>query len=245
MSTLLCWMPEESLRLERATDPVRQVLADWSAKWLGEGRCEAEGTWEAEGERDGAGPLLHRAEWLIYADKGAVMRIGRAMLGEEQRTDFTPADLRLLRRIAGEALDDLGERLGAILSWPAGAGEMDSGLPWSLTVSLSEHPCLHLTLDRSDLVRLVRQTFTPGVTATLPDAPLSAVADFPVPVAGRLGSASLQVDQIGSLEPGDVLLLDQLVDDPLTLVVAGFDSPLRCAIAEADGVLDLIISEIQ
>jgi hypothetical protein len=29
------------------------------------------------------------------------------------------------------------------------------------------------------------------------------------------------------------------------LVVAGFDSPLRCAIAEADGVLDLIISEIQ
>lgn len=245
MNGPVCWMPEESLRLERATGPVRQILADWSARWLTEGRCEAEGTWEPEGERDGRAPLLQRAGWLVYADKGAVMRIGRAMLGEEQRTDFTPADLRLLRRVAGEALDDLGERLGAMLSWPAGAGEMDSGQPWSLAVSLAEHPCLRLVLDRSDLVQLVRQTFAPGATATLLDTPLSAVADFPVPIAGRLGSASLQVDQIGSLEPGDVLLLDQLVDDPLTLVVAGFDSPLRCAIAEADGVLDLIISEIQ
>jgi flagellar motor switch/type III secretory pathway protein FliN len=164
------------------------------------------------------------------------------MLGEDERPHLTSRDLRLLRRLAGEALDDLVARLEATL--PAGgAGAAGDGARRSLTLAMAGEPLLEVTLDRTDLCLLAQRTFTPRGHRTSLAPAATAFADVAVPVAGRLGRAALAIDQIGALEPGDVLVLDRELDEAVELLVAGRDSPLRCDITERDGAIGLVVRE--
>jgi hypothetical protein len=242
MKSALSWMPCDSLRQARATRPIDRVLADWSAKWFVTKCSEIVDGWEALGKS--ALPILRdTGSWLVSGDRNAILRIARGMLSEADRGDFTPADLRLLRRIGGEALDDLAQRLDAILPRPAGNSGALPGELWVLRIGIGGQTCLELSLDRGALSEMVRQTYSPEMQAASLDGISIALGDVAVPVTGRLGSASLELEQVVNLEPGDILVLDQLVDEPVALVVAERNSPIRCVIAEAGEAQTLTVYE--
>jgi flagellar motor switch/type III secretory pathway protein FliN len=245
MSAPEIWMPQDSLRQERAVRPVGKLLGEWSTTWLAGQRCEITGGWGPPEEEGDARILLRDSgQWLVLGGKGSIMQIACAMLGEPERTDFTPADLRLLRRVASEALDDLAERLEAALPKHSGmAGRSDER--WAVKVSLAGRPCFELSLDRGALSSLTRQTYRPEAAAMSLDPCSTALDQVAVHVAAHLGSSTLDLGQVANLEPGDVLLLDQVVEEPLVLIVADRKSSLRGALSQSDKALAVTLCEPQ
>jgi len=47
------------------------------------------------------------------------------------------------------------------------------------------------------------------------------VLDIPMPISVELGTASVRGSQLSHLQPGDVIVLDQLLNSPLTMYVSG------------------------
>lgn len=245
MTVATCWMPDQSLREERAARPLGKVLDEWSKTWLVDQRCAIAGGWRpADQERDGCAVLRDSGPWQVSGEKNAVMLIAYAMLGEAERTDLAPADLRLLRRVASEAIDDLAEKLEAILPKHPGVGGGWSDERWILEICLAGKSCLELSLDRSTLSLMVRQTYPARAAAPSLERISTALEGVSVTVAARLGTSNLDLEQIASLEPGDVLLLDQTLGEPLALAVAGRSSPLRCALTQSEEALSLTVCEL-
>lgn len=242
MSRALPWLPEQALGEPAAARPFGLVAAEWGRAWFAQARWQATGTWSPDRAAEPHTALREGERVAIHGGAGTILRLAFAMLGEDERPHLTTRDLRLLRRLAGNALDDLVTRLETALPARAVGGAPDSGHR-GLALSMDGEPLLELTLDGADLCLLARGTFA----ATRDGAALApatvAVADVTVAVSGRLGRAALAIDQIGALEPGDVLVLDREADEPVDLLVAGRDSPLRCDITEHDGAVGLVVRE--
>jgi len=246
MTHALPWMPEECLGGPQVARPVARIVSDWARVWFAQTSWDyCADVWVPEAwPREGWTTLREEGAVALRGGTGAILRIAFAMLGEPECPNLTTRDLRLLRRIAGEALDDLVTRLKADL--PVGGSSDHQELErWSLAIGVAGDPILHLSLDRVAVCLLARRTFAPVRSVAGLERPTAAVAEVPIPVAGQLGRASLALDQIGSLEPGDILLLDREAEDPIDLLVAGHKSALRCSIIDLDGVLSLKVCEPQ
>lgn len=82
---------------------------------------------------------------------------------------------------------------------------------------------VHWLSAQDQLIALLGQADDVGApVAPAKDGPLQArAAEIPVQVIVRLGSAELHVSDLADLQVGDVILLDQKIDEPLEAQVAG------------------------
>lgn len=242
MTAALPWMPAAALRQSRAAQPFAAVVRSWAENWF------AASGWVAADVFDSA----VATDWSILRDDAAFQLLGKpkallelafAMLGQEPRQGLTDADLRFLRRLGSRALDDLQASVEALL--PAGAAEMTvAGQPvWRLTIGSDRTAWLAIALNQATFAAIARKVYP----LTKPKSRLSsardAVNDVVVPLSGRIGSARLAVEQIGGLEVGDLLLLDEAASAPLRLTVAGQPSDLYFAIDASSDRLTLTMQE--
>lgn len=244
MSRAQPWLPEECLAEEGVTRLVGSIVADWGQGWFARAPWQAAGVWAPEAwPCDGWTTLRDDGRIAVRGNGGAILRMAFAMLGEPERPNLTTRDLRLLRRVSADALDDLHAQLAAGLP----ARDLSGGTGpdrWGLVLAMAGEPLLSLSLDRHDLCLLARRTYAPVHAAGRLDPVAEAVAEVRVPIAARIGRASLAIDQIGALEPGDILVLDREADDLVDLVVAGVQSH-PCSLTDLDGAMGLIISNPQ
>jgi hypothetical protein len=245
MSQAVPWLPDACLKSERAGMRLNETVADWSRRWLPRGR------WQAIGQVDGAAGGMEDSGWSLLrtgerstleGKSAAVLRLAVAMLGEDARTVFSPRDHKFLRRLAGQAMDDLVGAVDQLLPGGDGPGRAWVGHPWSLSIGPSAEPLLQVSIARSDLCRLARLAY-PRHSACPLEARGASVAEFDVPISVQLGTATMDVAQFEALEPGDVIVLDQPITAPATLQVAGRRSPLRCTLGQEDGAFVLQLAE--
>ena len=236
------WMPDACLRHERAIQPIAAVLAGWESKWFGRTIWNAAGPWSPEARSSGSWTTLRdEARIAIRGGPDSILRMAFAMLNEPAHPNLSARDLRLLRRLSNEALEDLLASVETTL--PARKSPAPGQDCWTLEITLDGEPILEISINRADLSFLARRGFTP-VQTTKALAPVpSAVANVSVSVAAQLGRTSLDIDQIQSLEPGDILLLDQPVEEPITLIVAGLETALRGTIREGSGIMEFVMCE--
>jgi hypothetical protein len=245
MSQGVPWLPDACLKGERAAKPLREAVKDWSRRWLPAGRWQALGTLH-EALDSGAD-----SDWSMLRTGGratiegaprAVPRLALAMLGEDERTGFSPRDHKFLRRLAGQAMDDLVAAVDQLL--PDGDGSTGAwvGRPWSLSVGPRAEPLLQISIARCDLCLLARQAYPRHANGPL-DARGAAVAEMRVPISAYLGTATMDIAQFETLEPGDVIVLDRSVSAPATLLVAGRQTPLPCTFSQQGTALALHVAE--
>jgi hypothetical protein len=245
MSQPVPWLPDACLRSERAGRRLGELVADWSRRWIAHDRWQAVGPWS-----EGSG-IEDENDWSLLRSGGrstvegasrAVLRLALAMLGEDDRTSFTPRDLKFLRRLAGQAIDDLVAAIDQLLPAGDGAGGVWVGRPWSLPIGPPAEPLLRVSIARADLCLLARHAYPRRAAGPL-DTRGSAVADMCVSVSAHLGMARMDVAQFDALEPGDVIVLDRSVSAPAMLLVAGRQTPLPCTVSQQDAALVLQLAE--
>src|SRR5688500_2763128 len=202
MSQAVPWLPDACLRSEQSGRRLSETVADWSRRWMARGRWQAIGPWqEAADDADGGDWSMLRTggRSTLEGAPRAVLRLALAMLGEDERANFSPHDHKFLRRLAGQAMDDLVVAVDQLL--PTGEGSTGTwvGRPWSLRVGPAAEPLLQVSIARSYLCFLARQAYPRGAVGPL-DTCGSAVADMRVPISAHLGRATMDIAQLGMLE---------------------------------------------
>jgi len=242
VKTALPWIPSAALRHKRAARPFAAAVGSWAETWF------AASGWSAADAFDSS----VSPDWSVLRDEGAFQLLGKpkallelafAVLGEKPRQGLTDTDLRFLRRLGSRVIDDLRASVEAIL--PAGAVGMDiPGQPmWRLTVGRGQQTWLAIALNQATLATVTRAGFSAVREKTRLSQVRDALDGVPVPLSARIGSAKLAVEQIGALEVGDLLLLDEAAGAPLHLTVAGQPSGLYFAIDDSGDRLTLTMQE--
>src|SRR5687768_11853739 len=175
------WLPEQCFGEEGVARLVGRIVAGWGQAWFARASWDTAGVWTPEAwPRNGWTALRDEGRVALRGHGGAILRLAFAMLGEPERPNLSSRDLRLLRRVAGDALDDLVARLEAGLpdrDATDGAGQER----WGLTLTMSGEPILSLSLDRHDVCLLARRTFAPLRAGGGLDPATAAVAEVRVP----------------------------------------------------------------
>jgi len=238
------WLPDVCLRDKRACRRLSETVAQWSRRWLSRGWQAIGPLGQASGEADDNGWSVLRTggRTTIEGAPRAVLRLALAMLGEDDRTSLSPRDHKFLRRLAGQALDDLVAAVDDLLPGGDSSATTWIGKPWSLPIGPAAEPLLQVSIATSDLSLLARQAYPRNAVGPL-DSRSSAVADMLVPISVHLGMATMDVAQFDALEPGDVIVLDRSVTAPATLLVAGRQTPLPCTVSQQDATLVLHLAE--
>ncbi len=243
MSQPVPWLPDTCLASERAARRIGETVADWSRRWIAGDRWQALGRWsEIAGNDEADWSPLRSGRATIEVAPGAVTRLALAMLREENRSSFTPRDHKFLRRLAGQAIDDLAALIDALLPVDGGGAGTWAGVPWSLTIGAVGEPLMRISVAKADLCHLARQAFPRGSASVLASRS-SAVADMPVSIGAHLGKATMDIAQVAALEPGDVIVLDRQLSAPATLLVAGRQTALACMLSQQDASLVLELTE--
>lgn len=236
------WIPTTALRENRVAQPFAAVVGAWAETWFATAGWRPADAFDA-----GVSP-----DWSVICDEGsfqlqakpkALLELAFAALGEKPRQGLTDTDLRFLRRLGSRIVDDLARGVGAIAPSGSAAADGPAQPIWRLTIGRGQQAWLAIALSQVTLTAVARASFL-SVAAKSPLTSIrEALDDVPVPLSGRIGSARLAVEQIGSLEVGDLLLLDESIGAPLHLAVAGRLSNLCFKIDEGGDRLALTMQE--
>lgn len=244
MKTGLPWLPAGVLGDERAARPFAVAISAWSARWFARSRWTAASCFEVAANADWS--LLHDgAAFQLFGKPKALVELAFAILGQPPRPGLTDTDMRYLRRLGSRALDDLAAGIEPIAVLGSGAAPMHAAAEplWQLDIGRPRQPSLAIIVAQSTLVAAARKSYPAVRPSAALARPRDAVADVAVSLAGRVGSARLAVGQIGSLEVGDLLLLDTSAERPLELAVAGRPSNLFFAIDSNSDRLTLTMQD--
>ncbi|MBO9714805.1 FliM/FliN family flagellar motor switch protein [Sphingomonas sp.] len=235
------------------------ALADlvdaWSQAWFPARAMRVAGAFTriAQPQRELGKTVWHRCEGglAIGASPGATASLGGGVLGIALKGPERPhADLLLLERLGGAALDDLKLRMAAIFKLPRGAawsagegGGREGEAVQRLEIADPERKAvLRLELGETLFAAFVRASLpAPPASPKLGD-PAQAFASLPVRLSAALGTCRISVAELAGLAQGDVLVLDRETGGPLPLALGGTALARgRCTVIQAGDALALEI----
>ncbi|KRC78110.1 flagellar motor switch protein FliM [Sphingomonas sp. Root241] len=225
------WLPADASP-DKAQAALTRTVAIWSNHWFARSEEPRAGRF---GRANEIGRDLRDVAWH-RCDTGAAVGIGaggtialgaRAMGVASDIGDRTAADLALLRQLGEECLQDLRKRVRALL-------DLESSVQWRETpqAPAPEDMVVRSELgSRGDAVQLAI-AMPPWLLARLirsclPTAPelpplataQAALAGAELRLSAMLGGCELTLAEVEALAPGDVLVLDHLVDRTMPLAI--------------------------
>ena len=247
------WLPDTAAGAAAVERRFAEIVENWSAHWFARqillpADPAASPAVEPEGLR-----LLRSEEGLTLGTDAAARRtIALLMLDAPAAQDAgTEDDGRLLERLANSVLDDLCGRLSVGSGTPATAtrwleadeaSPQEDGAAFMAFASTPRHPLVRLSVPRSIAATLARQKQSSS-TGTASLAPLAPLADAlrrqPVRLSAHLGSCRVTLADLVGLEPGDVLVLDTPLAEPVPLVLDGGSRAGSCSVQQENDRLQL------
>ncbi len=245
------WLPESVIVERLPVASFAALIDDWSSQWFAAAQPRA-GSWAKATPEKLAPEILTTEEGLALACSASVTeRLADLIFGTPADVRLTVADRRHLNQVVDACIDDLKHRLQHLFGVPAGAvwkkPDMTAFFPGSycsIHLGGSERHASVAVLVADDLVvRLVRAGLPP-CAAQGGLQPLSeALITQPVSLSARLGSCRVPLADLANCVVGDVLVLDQGLEDSVELVVGRDVHPdLACRIIERDQALHLVLS---
>ena len=240
------WLPETAFEGFTAVAPLSNCLSGWSKAWLPEDELEADPKWTMGIPLPALIPQIERPGFALLARAQNRMRLATALLGNvfDRHGARTDADHALIDLLIEKALTDLADRVGE--------GMRDVGLPVGTT--LAEHDLtialrakdgtdlIHVATCRNILIALLKRRSRPPRQGQPLAARLTTVAAKRIELGALVGRASLTFQELQCLEVGDVVTLDDRIDERRDLLIAGRNCARDCvAIAANDDRLSLII----
>ncbi|WP_379549924.1 flagellar motor switch protein FliM [Qipengyuania sp. DGS5-3] len=225
-------------------------MTSWSKDWFGQKGWQVLGTWDAVGRPNAKDwTVLRDASRLQIKGKAMAMQsLALALLNSKKHPKYTDQDLRLMRKLASRALDDLQSRIEQSLgnSQPAASAyPIAGGASYSLLIGIVGGAQLAVECAASDLAQIIRQTFpTNQDNEDELKAREDSLLEQNVSVAASIGEASLTIEEIEKLEVGDIVMLDRAADAAVMLTVEDMQTDLPFALGEAGGKITLKLEDL-
>ncbi|KWB76994.1 FliM/FliN family flagellar motor C-terminal domain-containing protein [Burkholderia ubonensis] len=241
-TTPVIWRPASGRDLDAMRALVDTALADWQSRWFGAKRFIVgevvhlpRSTFESDmpaesGHRCAPGIRL---DMLARSDRALI----KAAFATTDAVFDSPACHDRLVSIAEEICDDLRDTLRCALT-PSGMPDTEV----ATAKSAGRYGAVRLAIEslRGDaLASLIcdvtyireRNAGRPAVTSDRhvvdKTTPRRIALDLsPITLAVLLGRCQMSAAQLTALSPGDILVLDHRIDDPVTLLVDGTSSPV-------------------
>lgn len=241
------WLPPNCLETRAAVQPFERLVEAWAADWFQSNAWSVLGAWTKEAASPATSWATLRSSphgVAIQADDQAVLQLALDVLDTAPQQRYTAADLRLLRRFSSKILDDLEVRFSS-LPRPAVTGTDGDGTQYSLLVGTVGRPMIALTCSSRRLVPIIRGGFPRIHTGAPLDGALKACEDHILDVSAILGKTRLRIAEIKQFEIGDVVTLDQLSSQPITLAVSSRESSILGHLGEQNGQIILEVADLK
>jgi flagellar motor switch/type III secretory pathway protein FliN len=214
------WLPEGFISAGRLEAACAATLDLWQERWISAkiGQLTVK---DCQADRPG------RAVWTSLYDTAALTlalnepardALWNALVGPvPEQAELTLPDRSVLEGLAKAAIEDLGKHLSRL----GGADGTVAGSVRAFDVSAAGKPLLRLQAKEDWVARVLRSGIVPTQASKRPLEPLtSALALCRVAVDVELGSAQVEMAELGGLAVGDVIVLDATVGAPLDLRLA-------------------------
>jgi len=160
----------------------------------------------------------------------------------------TDRDAALLRGFDRRMLEDLAARVEAALAVgapedgaAAGASPPGADCLCAMVAEADGAEALRLAIPKAPVIAFRKAAVAAPPRRSPPAPRRKALAAAPIRVEARLGSARLSLEELRSLAPGDVLLLERRLDEPAELFAAGDARAFAAGRLDAAERLTLII----
>lgn len=242
------WLPANAIDTAAHALPMREAIAEWSAKWFANGSARLLGVEVVNGDGRPAGVALELEDGLVVTvPEPARDAIDALMFGDHHGV-ATTADRAAIATATDKALADLRTRVAQLVglstdaAWRSRLNDV-SPIGYCFRVGLgSASQPLAITIARTLLAGMIMARLRPAPTG----APLGAIdaglAPHPITVSALLGTSHLAMGELTALCPGDVVVLDSALTDPATLVIDRQRQSAWCRIVAGDHHLDLILA---
>jgi len=230
------WLPWSALTLVACRRALTPLLDAWSTSWLPEGRIRLSDIRPLE-------PPSHASD-LPFIRSGMGVSCSMTMLGKRllfeaaagmdlSLANLSPSEHRVIDEVVAEMADDLLSRLASLGGEPA-APEAPR---MTLGCGFPDRELFRLDIATSALAEWVRESWPARSRRSEPLVPrLASIGSARVPLEARIGSSSLTLTELQSLSPGDVLILDQSLEEGVEVKPPGRDDPiLRARLAPSGG----------
>ncbi len=245
MSRVKPWLPDTCLTSRAAVGPIAHHVAAWTADWFRSDPWDVLGTWDESNASTAQKwtQLRECGAMTITGKSRAQISLALAILGSDLSardadTSCTQTDLRLLRRIASRALDDLAARVKqafpATTSADLATYDQAEQRVFSLLIGSLGSAMIAFECSEIDLTTICRETFPSTDPASTLVSCNSAIEDVALNVAARLGATSISMGELSGLGVGDILILDQSSNVPTSLTINNHVTPLLCTIGESN-----------
>ena len=208
------WLPKDAFTEERILQVLANSVAAWSANWFARARVAV-----SEISQDSHAALTTERRFALEMSLDGKRRLLNALLDVDlSRESGREGDSRVLSALAVHVVEDLGERIDALLSVDA-AGS--SGRVINVGLAIEGWAIVTLLIAEEALVPLIKA----GIEAAAPQCPVSsreaALGRTRLVAHAVLGRTELGLSDLKELNAGDVLVLDRGLSEPVELLLAG------------------------
>ena len=240
MSATKPWLPASALDPVHFERAVQQLISEWSSHWFAKARASVRPRLREVG---GVAPRFPNWRSLgglcgLAFDEASQLALAEAMLDRQVAANAVQgADRPLFEDMTLRALDDLVERIAALVGRPTAAGidgeaiELGGAMMWEIGLRRSGTSLL-MAIDRSVMIAW-RKRLSPVSSRGKLTGITRALGPQPVEIDAAFGRGSITLSELEHLAPGDVILLDA-ASGAVTVRAAGRPTGLSGTIA-ADG----------
>lgn len=247
------WLPVEAAATEAVRAMLEACVAEWSNKWVKEGRFELLGL-ELAKEPDSA---FHHGWQFPGGPVGVAMedeasRLAALPIGAKPGTlNFSKTDLRIVQDFGRMLMADLVAIVEGSLPAASTAGApstsildvFEGGGGVLVDVGTPGSPMLKLAIPMWALAQLCKSSVGQSSRSKEGMGTLvKALGETRLAVTCSVGQASVPLGDLAELSCGDVLILDRTVEEGALLAVTDSDGALaRGALSEAGGAISIVI----
>lgn len=246
------WLPRCSLTSALTAEPFARLLESWVTEWFCRARWSVAGTWQPALDQDTQdwSVLRSGSSFTLHGRERTIQKVAAEAIGVDPEETYTQHDLHLLRSIAEKALDALatmlenfvGERQAPRIGYfGTDKGQLDDRF-W-LELGPEGKPLLAIGIDAAQLARIGRSGFRPTGQAETLEPAKTALDDLGLSVSAQVGLSRLTLEQISTLQIGDVLVLDREIGQTIGLEIEGRLTKLPFMLRERNGKICLEFKE--
>ena len=242
-------MPDDALRGGTVERVLRALASNWSEKWFARQLVGLLDPALSAHRDDGFECRTHGSGLSItVSSEGRLALAGLMLDANVDRAVVNAADRRFLEGLAGACIDDLCDTLAQAFGFVRDGWRQDDVDRFALEEAsfyrfgaTADTPLVELEIGTDAAVALIKARSAPSAVPEPLRSIADALAGQAVEVCAHLGDCSVSLSDFSRLEPGDVVVLDHMLADPLALAVAGRPGGARCSIEQAGDHMNLKI----
>lgn len=226
------WLPDAALLTPAVLKPIDEALEAWSHRWFRRRVFVRRRT--AYGATGGPPAVASTGRVAVRLDPGAAEALtGQALDLDLARLEHMEDDRRVIDGVRQALLEDLARIVDASLAGDATALEPAADSSGAVVIEVGDEDGRKIAVVETSRAVLASARLARLAPSARPRPKFTslrqAVAEVPVSLGVRLGSAEIRLPEARQLAIGDVVVLDRRLKDALEILSSPRGAVVACA----------------